>query len=366
MNYYEKHIGDYLRDTAHLSLLEHGVYSRLMDVYYSSEKPLPGDIKTVERLVNARSKEEKKSVTSVLTEFFSLDDDGFHQRRCDQDISRFHEKSGKAKNSANARWAKERAEADTNKDDSERNAIASPPHMRSASERNAIASETHDERNAPQSPVPRHQTNTQPLPFPLVRESVERFAKTAARTNAAAFHAAMVGAMRAEGWAVTAEFPVPDRGDGRSGRIDAVVTAPAVVGLEFDRCSVRAKSVEKLSHIEGYRVVVLRDADSHPPMPGIDAVICCGKANGVAEGFADFYAKYPRKVARAEAEKAWSKIDPDEGLRGRIMAALLSNGFDYREDGRFIPHPATWLNQARWDDELLLEIGGHAEQVNRV
>ena len=41
MNYYERHIGDYLKDTAHLSLLEHGVYSRLLDVYYTRESPIP-------------------------------------------------------------------------------------------------------------------------------------------------------------------------------------------------------------------------------------------------------------------------------------------------------------------------------------
>jgi uncharacterized protein YdaU (DUF1376 family) len=32
VNYYERHIGDYLKDTAHLSLLEHGIYTRLLDV----------------------------------------------------------------------------------------------------------------------------------------------------------------------------------------------------------------------------------------------------------------------------------------------------------------------------------------------
>ena len=41
MNYYERHIGDYLKDTSHLSLLEHGVYTRLMDVYYTKETGIP-------------------------------------------------------------------------------------------------------------------------------------------------------------------------------------------------------------------------------------------------------------------------------------------------------------------------------------
>ena len=43
MNYYKRHIGDYLKDTAHLSLLEHGVYARLLDVYYTRETAIPDD-----------------------------------------------------------------------------------------------------------------------------------------------------------------------------------------------------------------------------------------------------------------------------------------------------------------------------------
>lgn len=87
MNYYQHHIGDYLTRTAHLTLIEHGAYRRLIDVYYSTESPLPGDVKSVYRLVMARSKEEKEAVDSILSEFFDLEDDGFHQHRCDHEIS---------------------------------------------------------------------------------------------------------------------------------------------------------------------------------------------------------------------------------------------------------------------------------------
>ena len=53
MNYYERHIGDYLKDTAHLSLLEHGIYGRLLDIYYTREEPIQEA--QVMRLVWARS-----------------------------------------------------------------------------------------------------------------------------------------------------------------------------------------------------------------------------------------------------------------------------------------------------------------------
>jgi uncharacterized protein YdaU (DUF1376 family) len=55
MHHYPRHIGDYLAATAHLSLLEHGVYARLLDVYYSRETPIPDE--QAERLCGARTAE---------------------------------------------------------------------------------------------------------------------------------------------------------------------------------------------------------------------------------------------------------------------------------------------------------------------
>lgn len=89
MHYYEHHIGDYAEATAHLSFVEDAAYSRLLRKYYATEKPLPADIKAVQRLVGARTKEEKKSVEVVLSEFFFLGDDGWHNSRCDEEISNF-------------------------------------------------------------------------------------------------------------------------------------------------------------------------------------------------------------------------------------------------------------------------------------
>ena len=91
MNYYERHIGDYLKDTAHLSLLEHGVYSRLLDVYYTREGAIP--VAQVERLVAARSKEERAALAVVLDEFFTVSDDVLHHARCDREIERYQAKA---------------------------------------------------------------------------------------------------------------------------------------------------------------------------------------------------------------------------------------------------------------------------------
>jgi uncharacterized protein YdaU (DUF1376 family) len=104
MNYYEHHIGDYAEATAHLTFIEDATYSRLIRKYYATEKPLPIEIKLVQRLINARSKEEKNAVVSILNEFFTLTDGGWRQERCDHEIARFKDKQLKARRSAEGRW----------------------------------------------------------------------------------------------------------------------------------------------------------------------------------------------------------------------------------------------------------------------
>lgn len=91
MNHYPHHIGDYAEATSHLSFVEDAAYSRLIRKYYSQEKPLPTDLKSVQRLVGARTKEEREAVKTVLEEFFHLEDDGWHNRRCDQELRAYLE-----------------------------------------------------------------------------------------------------------------------------------------------------------------------------------------------------------------------------------------------------------------------------------
>lgn len=70
--------------------------------------------------------------------------------------------------------------------------------------------------------------------------------------------------------------------------------------------------------------------------------------------FSEFWDQYPKKVGKAAALKSWKKIKPDAALFDHIMhavAAAKASDQWRRENGRFIPNPATWLNQGRWDDE---------------
>lgn len=86
MNYWERHIGDYARDTAHLTMIEHGAYSLLLDRYYATERPIPAD--QVHRLARARTRDEKAAVDSVLAEFFVLIGGEWHHNRADREIEK--------------------------------------------------------------------------------------------------------------------------------------------------------------------------------------------------------------------------------------------------------------------------------------
>lgn len=94
INYYEHHIGDYAAATAHLSLLEDAVYSRMLRRYYMQEGPLPPDWRIVARQVGARTEVEQEAVRAVLCEFFTMADDGYRQKRADEVIAAYHAKQG--------------------------------------------------------------------------------------------------------------------------------------------------------------------------------------------------------------------------------------------------------------------------------
>ena len=102
MHYYPFNIGDYRRDSSHLTLLEHGVYRQLLDQYYLDEKPLTLDEDKLFRLISARTEDEKQATRNVLHDFFIKTKDGYVKNRCHREIEFYQErldiasKAGKA------------------------------------------------------------------------------------------------------------------------------------------------------------------------------------------------------------------------------------------------------------------------------
>lgn len=98
MIYYDKYIEAYQRDTAELSLTEHGAYTMLMDAYYLKESPLPSSIETLCRVCRAFGKAEQQAVLNVANLFFPIQEDGLrHSKMADAVISEYQDYMNKCK-----------------------------------------------------------------------------------------------------------------------------------------------------------------------------------------------------------------------------------------------------------------------------
>jgi uncharacterized protein YdaU (DUF1376 family) len=208
---YQFHIRDYLTKTRHLTLLEDLAYRRLIDTYYTEEQPLPADPARAARLI--AMPDNVAEVTAVLNEFFTLEDSGWTNQRCDFEITKYH---GKADSARRANKAKV--------------------------EKKSLKSE-------------------------LITE------------------------LKSE---------------------------------PFQDATNKPKNLRT----------------SKPSTPVV--------------GFESFWSSYPRKTAKAEALKSFTKINPDEQTLAKMLAAVerskLSTDWT-KDNGQFIPFPSTWLNQRRWEDE---------------
>ena len=75
--------------------------------------------------------------------------------------------------------------------------------------------------------------------------------------------------------------------------------------------------------------------------------------SGQSKDFEQFWQTYPRKVGKGAALRAWRSAK----LNGTLPAILTALDWQQRSDdwtkdnGRYVPHPATYLNQRRWEDE---------------
>ena len=85
-----------------------------------------------------------------------------------------------------------------------------------------------------------------------------------------------------------------------------------------------------------------------------------------AARFDKFWAAYPRKEAKPKAQAAFFKLHPDDGLLAAMLDAIeRQKASDQWQEagGRFIPYPASWLNNRRWEDQTReFERGGYSQR----
>jgi hypothetical protein len=75
--------------------------------------------------------------------------------------------------------------------------------------------------------------------------------------------------------------------------------------------------------------------------------------------FDRFWAHYPRKIGKDAARRAFERRKPTEELLAQMLAALeqqCSTEQWQRDGGQYIPHPSTWLNQGRWQDDVRVDL----------
>lgn len=152
MHHYPFHASDYMMCTAHLSLEEDATYRRVLDLYYTTEAPIPTD----NRAVSRRLRVSEELLASVLKEFFVLHENAWHNKRCDAEIAAYH--AMKERNSVNGKLGGRRVKSDR-----------LPAANRAVSQNNPPQSD----RQANQEPITKNHSN--PIAPTGADELFERF-----------------------------------------------------------------------------------------------------------------------------------------------------------------------------------------------
>jgi hypothetical protein len=92
---------------------------------------------------------------------------------------------------------------------------------------------------------------------------------------------------------------------------------------------------------------------------GTDTVTDTDTVTSKLIGFDEFWKAYPKKIGKQEAKKAWGRQNGDRPPIELIVskiAELKKTQQWAKDNGQFIPHPATWLNRGGWDDECRVDV----------
>jgi len=104
MNFYPFHIGDYAAHTRHLSLMEDLAYRRLIDLYYLSEGSIVGSWELIARRIGMS--DISSDVKYILETYFELNGEKWVNKRCDEELAKYHLKAESARNANRAKSEK--------------------------------------------------------------------------------------------------------------------------------------------------------------------------------------------------------------------------------------------------------------------
>ncbi len=98
---------------------------------------------------------------------------------------------------------------------------------------------------------------------------------------------------------------------------------------------------------------------SHPSSTAVDD-------GGVAKSFDAFWNAYPRKIGKQAALRAWKRTNGSRPPLKKIIEAVEAQRQSEqwtRDGGQYIPHPATWINQGRWDDQVEIAVQSDGDRL---
>lgn len=91
--------------------------------------------------------------------------------------------------------------------------------------------------------------------------------------------------------------------------------------------------------------------NNHKPLTNIKPI----RANALDDGFNEFWNVYPKKVGKEAARKSWIKENPKIQTVLNTLRWQIESDAWQKQDGQFIPNPATYINQGRWADEPVMK-----------
>ena len=257
MNYYERHLGDYAKDTGHLSVLEHGAYTLLLDRYYSTEVGIPET--QAFRLARARTPEEREAVDTVLAEFFELVGGVWINRRAEEEIEKARVRIGAAKENGRKGGRPKKNPAETQQKPS-----------------GLFVGYENETQTEPSEKLTKHQapdTNVNPMPQSAAFTEPEVDATYRSPPLASPIGSdpittracELAGLLRQRGAALTATNP-----DVRRWAEEGVSDAQALQALEVAQQR-RADKADPSAIPAGYLTPIIRDLRNQPPGGGARA-----------------------------------------------------------------------------------------------
>lgn len=287
MHYYKRHIGDYAAATRHLSLLEHGVYNLLLDMFYINEAPLPADEKEICRKLGARSKDELAAVHTVLVDFFVLRDDGWHQSRCEAEIAA-HQAKGGANRANGARGGRPRKRTEPVPD-------GNPQKTQSVSENENSGTLTTNQEPLTTNQYISPSVLVEPRCVPAGSDddglkTSENRDRTAWQDATAPGNPAMWASVFGDEWAVQVSTAVPSQWC----KFEPLAVGWCAAGVTVGQMRraverARADAVEPIAYLPGYADRVLASMvprQARAPLAVVQAVDPDGRAAVEAEGVA--------------------------------------------------------------------------------